>query len=135
MQVHQLPVTTQRHKQLASLLAQGVRAAALGDQVRVRRIGAASVAPQAGGTLCCGLLALVLLGLSLVPGLLDTLAQVLTLQQGGRCSAAPGVAGAGFPAAKRSPGQAVQVKHVPAVASAGAVAWDVYAVQMSIRNG
>ena len=70
LQVHQLPAVVQRHQQHVTPLAQVVRTAALGGQVGVARIGAASVAPQAGGIVGGLLLALVVAIVKLVVGVL-----------------------------------------------------------------
>src|SRR5690606_13335050 len=73
LQVHQLASVVQRHQQHVTLLAQVVRAAALGDQVGMVGVSTASITPQQIGVLGSGLLALVLLGASLALGLLYAL--------------------------------------------------------------
>src|SRR5690606_3412696 len=90
LQVHQHTPQVERHQQHVTTLAQAVCLAALGDQVRMpsnRCAGVPHLLCNGGG----GLLALVLLGFTLVPGLLDTLDDQLCFQRVGWLAAAPSV--------------------------------------------
>ncbi|MNZ91502.1 hypothetical protein D3C78_1104900 [compost metagenome] len=83
----------------------------------------------------CLLLALVLLGFPLAPGLLDALAHLLGLDGGSRPPAIPVVYLASLPATERAGRRAIGKQHIPAVMAAGAVARGVETVDGTIGQG
>ena len=79
-------------------------------------------------------LALLLLGFTLTPGLLDALAHLLGFAGVHRFTTTPSAGATGFPAAERARQDGVTVQHIPAVRAARLVAFDTVAAQLAIRH-
>ncbi|MNR43515.1 hypothetical protein D3C85_1621460 [compost metagenome] len=107
MQVDQAPIQVQRDQQIGAALAQAVGANSFGCEVWVVWRGAASIAPPVVGLLGGLLLAPVLLGLALAPGLINSLAELRGFVGVNRLTTTPAAGAAGFPTAERARGDTV----------------------------
>ncbi|MCY1452274.1 hypothetical protein D9M71_691840 [compost metagenome] len=76
---------------------------------------AARIPPPVVGLLGGLLLAPMLLGLALAPGLLDALGNELSFQMIGWLAATPGLRASRFPAPEHAAGDVIQKQHIPAV--------------------